>query len=397
MVEHRDQPLKHLAERRRLAGEEGLDALPRPAPCLAGLSLDGEQHPEFPQDVLVGVRGPAERGGQGTDEPAPFPVEDDDVRRTLPRRPRRVERDDPSVLPPLLPHRLLVVERDDGVGDAVVEVERPDEAVGRHLPTDLGRERLQRRTIRLVDEALQGRLAVPHEVVVDPHLRAVAERRQVDIAGCAALAPDVLGEPLQRLAHRRLGHDVAVEDDGDVPPAVERDVVPLGQEGDPAVGILALEAPDARERDGAEAVGGEGIALLDALSDRERRRRVSKGATAARRHVQLEGRAERIDVLERLVVPLLRLVGAIDVTARLAVGAEGRDEDARPGPLALLEPHAQDGVLAEGGAVAPLADHLVREAAALPQMCVMRRQQIGDGGGEGGGRARGLTTHRHRS
>jgi hypothetical protein len=292
---------------------------------------------------------------------------------------RLVERDGLAVAALRLACGPLVFERDCRVGRAPVQIERAGEAMGRLLPADLDGGWPWRVIRGLVEQLPQRRGAVLHEIVVHPDLRPVRRRGQRDEAGAAALAPHVLGEAFQGQPDGPLGRDVAVEEDRHVA-LIEGDVVPLGEEGHPAEGVLALEAPDAVQRDDAVAVLREGVDLLDPLGDEEGCRRVAERRAAPRGDIELDPGAERHQVLRGTPGRRLRRVGAVQVTPRLAVGAVGGDEQARPGPLALLEAEAHEVVLAEGGAIAPLPDHLVRQPAAVPQVGVVGREEIRDRG-----------------
>jgi hypothetical protein len=72
---------------------------------------------------------------------------------------------------------------------------------------------------------------------------------EIDVAYGGATALQMFGEPCEGLAYLGLGMQVRVIDHQDFPtfprPIFPGDIVKIGQHGDPAERVLALEVPDA--------------------------------------------------------------------------------------------------------------------------------------------------------
>src|SRR5215213_11291278 len=75
-------------------------------------------------------------------------------------------------------------------------------------------------------------------------------------------------EPDHRLVHLRFEHHIGVKDNVDFP-VVQGYVVPLGESGQSTVTVAPAPAPYPQERNGAPVAAHKGIALLDALRNKE--------------------------------------------------------------------------------------------------------------------------------
>ena len=77
-------------------------------------------------------------------------------------------------------------------------------------------------------------------------------------------------EPDHGLVYSRFEHHVGIEDYVDSPAVVEGDIIPLLQRCLAALLVGAPPVPYAEQRYGAQAAAHKGIALLDALRNKER-------------------------------------------------------------------------------------------------------------------------------
>src|SRR5215213_3990892 len=75
-------------------------------------------------------------------------------------------------------------------------------------------------------------------------------------------------QPDHCLVHLRLEHHIGVKDNVDLP-VVQGYVVPLGESGQSTVIVASAPGPDPEQRNGAPVAAHEGIALLDALRNKE--------------------------------------------------------------------------------------------------------------------------------
>jgi len=207
------------------------------------------------------------------------------------------QQDDLSAGVEFLGDRLLYIEPSCGVG--VVGVERHRAANDlRCLFEDIHLRHggLRRRPWRL-DEPVQivDRMAGSEEVV---HADLVSVGlRQVDRIDGRAAALQMLDQAPHGELHLGLGHHVRVVDDVYMA-ALERHIVPVGEQRRATLCIAALPVPDTEEGDGAEAARGEGVGFLLPLGDPEIHGGVAEISLAGRRAVNARARALGSLVLE---------------------------------------------------------------------------------------------------
>jgi hypothetical protein len=95
------------------------------------------------------------------------------------------------------------------------------------------------------------------EEVVEPHLRAIRPRGEVDETDPRTLVLEESGDAAQGGADGAVGHHIGVEDQVDLA-IVQRDLVELGEDHLPAIVVRAQPVPDAEQRHGEREAVGDG-------------------------------------------------------------------------------------------------------------------------------------------
>jgi hypothetical protein len=216
-------------------------------PQIGQFADDGQQLRLAAAPVAVGPEEPGH--GEGVQKPRRHDVGGDHLghRPLLGQRVVEVDEPDGAVLLLRLALRNLHIAPGGGVAVAADDRQRPYQPGGgfiQQLHLGRGGFRFWPRATREGDEVVQP-LPGGHQPIINAGF-AVVQGRQPDLVHRRPFALQVVGEPLQRLAHAVFGQHVGVEDQVDCP-VFPGDVVQVIGEDGAAVFVALLPVPHAGE------------------------------------------------------------------------------------------------------------------------------------------------------